>query len=36
MSAVINREEEAKNLGMENDHLRGVVHPLLGVHELDS
>jgi hypothetical protein len=36
MSAVIDREEEAKNLGMENDHLRGVVLPLLGVHELDS
>jgi hypothetical protein len=37
MSAAINREEEAKNPGMEkDDHLRGAVHPLLGVHELDS
>ena len=36
MSAAINREEEANYRGMENDHLRGVVHPLLGVHELDS
>ena len=36
MSAAINHEDEGKKPGMKNDHLRGVVHPLLGVHELDS
>ena len=36
MSATFNRENEVRSPGAENDYLREVVHPLLGVHGLDS